>query len=209
MSIKQIFVPELVEKIPSEINGELEVIQFMGDMRLDCGGLTQSGVVLEKIWKHALDKLVSRDINPKRILMLGVGAGSSLKVLSKQYRGSEIVGVELDPAMIDVAKKYFDLGKLPNIEIVIGDAIKYVKDLPKDERFDLILVDCYQGDKIPMAFEDLDFLSLLREKSSIVLLNRLFWSDYKTRTLEFLNKLDTKFNFRTTRTPSNLIVALE
>ena len=58
----------------------------------------------------------------KKILVLGLGAGSIVKVINKYFPKSKITAVEIDPMMVEIGKKHFDLEKARNLEIIIGDA---------------------------------------------------------------------------------------
>ena len=91
-----------------------------------------------------------------------------------------------------------------NLKIINQDAALYTRNTKN--KYDLILVDCYQGYKIPPVFEQEKFLKSLSKIGEIVLINRLFWDDHKQKTLGFLRKLNNLFTTFTCRTPSNLVI---
>lgn len=76
-----------------------------------------------------------------RILILGVGGGTVIHQLDQIYHPPAIIGIELDPVHIKIARKFFDLN-MPNLEIVQEDAIQWLKDY-RGTRFDLIIDDLF------------------------------------------------------------------
>lgn len=208
MSIKNYFFPEVLQKFKSKFNSDIELVKFGGHLRLDMGGLTQSGWIIEQIWSKALKKLITRDFSPKNILILGFGAGSSAKLLHKRWPNAKITGVEIDPVVIDISKKYFNVAKIPKLKIVNADAVKFLT-VQKPNSFDLILVDCYLGDQVPAKLSSQTFLKKLTQVSDKVLINRLFWTDYQKKTIDWLDLLEKNFSYETCRTTSNLVIALK
>lgn len=207
MSLKSYFIPVPIAKYKSQYNSDIELVKFGGHLRLDMGGLTQSGWIIEQIWGKALKNLLPRGYDPHKVLILGFGAGSSAKLISKRYPNAEITGVEIDPVVIDIGKRYFKTDQIPNLRIVNHDAVHFIYDL-KSKIHDLILVDCYLGDQVPQKLESTPFLKKLVTLSNRVLINRLFWSDYQKKTISWLDKIESKFNYQTCRTPSNLVISL-
>jgi spermidine synthase len=82
------------------------------------------------------------DVKPRHALVLGLGAGTVVHLLTRRFGAVPIVAVDDDPEVVEVARTEFALD-LPNVEIVVGDAFDYVKTA--QERFDLILIDLYHG----------------------------------------------------------------
>jgi spermidine synthase len=206
MSVKSYFAPEVIKTFKSDFNTKVQLIDFSGQLRLDMGDLTQSGQVIEKIWSKAFKKLIPPKFIPKKVLILGLGAGSVTKVIARKWSKAEVLGIEIDPVVIKIAKEYFKVDKIKNLKVLNQDAQKFVK--ANQDRFDLVLVDCYQGYKIPPIFEDPKFLKKLKSKGQVVLVNRLFWDGHKLKTLKFLEKLNKSFSTLTCRTPSNLVISI-
>ncbi len=204
MSVKSYFAPEVVKTFKSKFNTKVQLVKFSGQLRLDMGNLTQSGQVIEKIWAKALKNSSSELEFLQSVLILGFGAGSVAKVISKKWPKAKITGVEIDPVVIKIAKEYFGVGKIPNLKIINQSAEGFIKKTKIT--YDLTLVDCYQGYKIPSIFEDINFLKTLKTTGQTVLVNRLFWNSHKQKTLVFLKKLNKSFTTFTCRTPSNLVI---
>jgi len=81
-------------------------------------------------------------VRPARALVLGLGAGTVVHLLTRRFGAIPIVAVDDDPEVVELARAEFDLD-LANLEIVIDDAFAYVRDC--HERFGLVLVDLYHG----------------------------------------------------------------
>lgn len=207
MDLKQYFSPQLVKKYNSKINKDIQIVNFGGQPRLDMGGLTQSGQIIQSIWNSGFKNLLPKDFSPKKVLILGFGAGSAAKLISHKWPGVSITGVEIDPTVIKIAKQHFNADKTPNLHIVNIDAYDFVLS-EKDNDYDLCIVDCYLGDQVPQKLQSVKFLKKLKKISTYVLINRLFWADYKKTSLEFLDLLDTHFSTKTTRTPSNFLISI-
>jgi spermidine synthase len=87
--------------------------------------------------------------NPESILVIGGGDGGSSEELFKHPSVKRIVMAELDPVVIDIARKYLGAihkGALddPRLEIRIGDGFEYVRSAT--ERFDMIVLDLTDPD---------------------------------------------------------------
>lgn len=208
-SLKHWLYPQTVKTFASKYNTQIELVKFMGELRLDMGELTQSGKIIESIWGSAIRKLLPHQLQPKKILILGLGAGSAASLLSRKWKNTRITGVEIDPVVIKIGKEYFGVDKINNLTVVNRDAINYVKHLNADEHYSLVLVDCYLGYQIPSEFENIKFLKLLKSHTDHLLLNRIFWDDYQKQTITFINKLNQYFQVETCRTPSNLVLSLK
>nr|WP_250893696.1 class I SAM-dependent methyltransferase [Croceibacterium selenioxidans] len=55
-----------------------------------------------------------------RVLDFGCGSGASTSILARTYRDAEIVGVELDPMLVDLAKARADFYGLPNMKMLVS-----------------------------------------------------------------------------------------
>ena len=86
----------------------------------------------------------------RRVLVLGVGGGASVQLIEHFVNPATIVGVELNPVHIYVAKRFFKLTS-GAIQLVRADAIQWIKSF-KGEKFDLIIDDLYaeeNGEPVP------------------------------------------------------------
>lgn len=206
MSFKQLLAPETIAILHSEFNGEIQLIKFMNALRLEVGGLTQSGDVMVWIWSQSIKNLLPKNFSPESILLLGLGGGSALFWLRRRFPKTHLTVVEIDPVMIEIAQKYFHIGKIKDLTIVNQDAVEFIKKTKQN--FSLILMDCYQGFKTPAGFVDVKVLRKMNRVGENVLLNRLYWDQHKTTTDEFVAKISHYFRIKSVYTASNLIISL-
>lgn len=162
--LQKIFGYRLLEEVESAINGRIRVIEDIDGRRVVAGGPTQSGGYMRKIWQEGLKEVRKRKIRVKNCLILGLGAGTAAALVAKDWPEAKIVGVELDPIMVDLGKKYFDLSEISNLEVVIADAAEWVKKA--GSQFDLILVDVYKGGRIPVEVRSEAYFNKLKRLKS-------------------------------------------
>jgi spermidine synthase len=92
---------------------------------------------------------------PRDALLIGLAGGTAARQISAAYGPIPIVGVEIDPEIDTVARDYFALDDLANVETVVADG-RYV--LRSDDRdFDLIGVDAYRQPYIPFQLTSREF----------------------------------------------------
>jgi hypothetical protein len=97
----------------------------------------------------------------KKILLVGLGAGSCLPVIARRFKGAHIVALEYDQAMVDLAKQtYLSQSNAGSVEIIFGDIRETLPRLATE--FDLILVDVFCGRKVAPVLTSREVLSELR-----------------------------------------------
>lgn len=156
--------PKIIETRKSAVNGEIKVVKLLGAYSLVVGRYTQSGGLVKTVWDKALRFLQPElDDGQLEVLLLGLGAGTSARLVNRYFPKARLTGVELDPEFIDLAKKYFDFDRLANLKVVIGDATRLVKTYRrKGTKFDLILVDLYLGSTAAPGSDRPEFLTNLK-----------------------------------------------
>lgn len=141
------------------------------------------GIAVHSVWRRdsvltggvwdaflALPPLLGRE--PERIAILGNAAGTTARALGVYYPRAEIDGVELDPAVSRVGRRYFGLGDNPRLTIHDADARPFLRSA--DARYDLIVVDAYHQPYVPFYLATREFFGLVRERlapGGIVALN--------------------------------------
>lgn len=176
--------------VDSPINGTLTVKwdAFAGYQILG-GGLWQVGGPVEDIWRVVLRTINNEGFVPKNCLILGLGGGTIAKLVRKNWSDVIITGVDIDPVIVDLGKKYMNLNKL-GVDIHISDAATF----KSNQKYDLICVDMYVGDKFPEKFEQSGFLQSVREllsKNGKVIFNRLYYGTKRKDADLFEKKLKT------------------
>ncbi len=98
--------------------------------------------------------------SPKRILIIGLGGGTLPKTFAKILPQTEVVSVEIDPAVAKLAKKYFYYEENDKTQTAIKDGRVYIKRaLKKQQTFDWIILDAFNGDYIPEHLLTVEFLT--------------------------------------------------
>lgn len=162
MNLKQLLsylIPIKIYETKSDINKNLEITWNNGQLVLDSKNTNFSYGNLQKVLRFGLKKIGYQKIsNFKTILVLGVAGGSVIKTLVDEfeYRG-KITGVEIDAETINLANKYFGLDKIDNLQIVITDAEKFVKEI--NETYDLIIIDIFEDNIMPDFLFENTFIS--------------------------------------------------
>lgn len=179
----------------SSFNGDIRVVKNLAfGTYIQVDNLTQSGGIVEDIWKEALKRLKGRKI--KNVLILGLGGGSAAKVVRKFWPMVVIFGVDIDPVMVEMGIKYLELGK-SRVEIKIEDAGRAVKELKtNNKRFDLVLIDLYRGYEYPKKFESETFLGSIKivlSDKGIAVFNRLYIGKIRPEVMRFGKKLEKVF----------------
>jgi predicted membrane-bound spermidine synthase len=78
---------------------------------------------------------------PASVLVLGLGGGTVVRQLRRLLGPAvRIVGVEIDPGVVDLATKHLHLGAL-DVEAVVADAYAYLASTT--DRFDAVVDDLY------------------------------------------------------------------
>lgn len=102
---------------------------------------------------------------PRRVLLIGLGAASLTKFLYRHRPDSHLTVVEIEPAVVAVARQYF---KLPDddrrIHLVIGCGADFM--LGTDKKFDLILVDGFNEHAHPGELNTIPFYQACRSRLS-------------------------------------------
>lgn len=199
---------ETIEKVNSPINGAMEVREdFWGKREIIAGRVTQSGGLVEKLWKQGLTAISKFAIS--NCLILGLGCGTLAQIISKKYPEAKITGIEIDPVMLSLGKKYFALDKIKNLKIIKEDAFLTINDL-RLAIYDLIIVDLYLGQEFPAEAEKEDFLNnfkkLLADKGRVIF-NRLYFGSHQAKTDLFLAKLKQVFpQVKVQKAVTNLLI---
>lgn len=152
-----------VEKTSSKYNKKLVVAIQDGKYVLNATNANYSFASLHRVFQRAFHKIKLQEKNINSILVLGCGAGSIPKIIYKEMGLNPIIdAVEIDEKVIELGSKYFGLNQYKNLNVVIDDAVNYVKTT--NNRYDLICVDVFDGINVPKAILTQEFLSQIKER---------------------------------------------
>jgi spermidine synthase len=83
---------------------------------------------------------------PFHMVQLGLGTGALTKFAHKSFPKAKVTAIDLNPAVIVAARVMFQLPPPnKNLEIIQGDALKYVTTKKNSESIDLLQVDLYDA----------------------------------------------------------------
>jgi spermidine synthase len=143
-------------------------------------GSASSGFYLDQF---ALGPLVSP---AKKLLVLGMGAGSSIRRTRAVAPEIDVDAVEIDPEVVRVAENFFDLPKNDaKLHVHVADARPWLEGHP--ERWDLVHVDLFQGGPyVPFYLTTVEFFELVRSRMTEdgVLMVNVFDGSEKKALLE-------------------------
>lgn len=101
---------------------------------------------------------------PRSALVIGLAGGTVARQLARAYPGISIDGVEIDPRIIDVGRRYFDMN-VPGLHAVAADGRYFLDHSARS--YDLIVIDAYRQPYIPFHLTTREFfLSCRRHLSS-------------------------------------------
>lgn len=135
----------------------IEIRQSWGAKSLFIDGYPQTQSSYRRDWKIIFRRAGVGTV--RSVLLLGLGGGDVIKLLQKIHSGAVITAVELEAEVVAVAKKYFGVGESPKLKIVVADAEKYMQT--NRAKYDLIVVDLYNGDEVPAFMTKTQFLQNL------------------------------------------------
>jgi spermidine synthase len=119
---------------------------------------------------HVLEaaRLMRKDAN--RWLQIGLGIGSLPKILAA--RGNTVDVVELDPTVVELAKRYFNF--VPSGEVFLEDARTFLRHASHANQYDVIVHDTFTDGSTPehlLSVEVLDDVKRLLKPGGILALN--------------------------------------
>jgi spermidine synthase len=202
--------PLTIDSTHSKFNGDIEVVEYFGKREIVVAGLQQSGWLVRKIWDKALYKVMSYELKVTSVLILGLGGGSVVPVINRHYPKAKIVGIEIDPVMVEVGSKFLGFRKSKNLEVIVDDAFAVFTKKSKrsnhwcSRKYDLVVIDLYVGEAIPEKLKSDEFLECIKNMTTtngIVLINHLRGHKYNTALHAFEKKLHSVFSQVTSVTP--------
>ncbi|HWW62428.1 MAG TPA: fused MFS/spermidine synthase [Thermoanaerobaculia bacterium] len=97
----------------------------------------------------------------RRILVIGLGGGTTPKQFVRYYDDTVVDVVDIDPLVVDVARRYFFVEPSERLRIHLADGRTFVRD--SRERWDLIIIDAATtsryGSTIPPHLVTREFLT--------------------------------------------------
>jgi len=107
--------------------------------------------------------------NPQRVLVIGLGGGTLPMALRRVLPDAQIDVIEIDPAVVRVAKRFFDFKEDARMRAYAEDGRVFVKRArSRGVKYDLVMLDAFDHEYIPEHLLTREFFlevrSLLTER---------------------------------------------
>lgn len=168
-------------------------------LRFELDGVDQSAVKLGDpdqlvfAYQKALGAAVALRPDAKRVLVIGIGGGTFPMYFRKHRPNAVIDAVDIDPVVVQVARDELGFKEDAKLKVHIGDGRKFIED--SQETWDLVVLDAYGQDNIPMRLATRQFLDAVKRRvapGGMVAAN--LWSERaNTRYLGMLRTYEAVF----------------
>ena len=137
--------------------------RLSGAINYEQGGCHQSeadsnGVSLAS-YIHAIFGLIQQS-KAHKILLIGCGGGTLATMLSRV--GKSVTVIDVNPTSFALAKQYFSLPNSVHCQVADGKSFLHTNM----QVYDAVVIDAYQGHRIPAHLNSFRFYSLVRERLS-------------------------------------------
>lgn len=139
----------------------IRVAEESGTRTMDFDNLRQSAMLLQDPWElrlrytRFLALALTFQPDPKHVLILGLGGGSFPKRLYHDFPQARVDVADIDPKVVDVAKRYFQVPEDTRMHLIVRDGRRFVAEA--DAKYDLIFLDAYNSDTIPFHLTTREF----------------------------------------------------
>jgi len=120
-------------------------------------------VLTGNVWDgYLIEPFAVRSQPPRRMAMLGNGAGTTVRAYAKYFPDTQIDAVEIDGELFEIGEEYFGMEPRPQVRLHAEDARPFLRDA--EPGYDAIFVDAYRQPYIPFYLATTEFFELAREK---------------------------------------------
>jgi spermidine synthase len=117
--------------------------------------------------------------------------------LHERFPQAQITGVEIDPMMIELAKKYFGLGNWRYLNVIIADAADYIRRYYGKDAFDMVVSDVFVGCDRPESLDSHDHIrGIFRvlNPGGIYITNCSYLPAYRKASDRYLSRVRSVFS---------------
>lgn len=147
-------------RIRVEEDREARYLYF--DQTLQSAMLLKDPTALHLLYSRYISIALAFRPEVKKMMLIGLGGGSIPKKYHREFPSMEIDAVEIDPEVVQVAKKYFFFGETKNLRSHAQDGRLFLTRA--QERYDLIMLDAYYTDAIPFHLTTREFFRVAESK---------------------------------------------
>jgi spermidine synthase len=105
----------------------------------------------------------------ERVLIVGLGGGSMIHFLKHYDPSVKVDVVEIDPAIVEIADKYFRVRSGGNVNIITKDAFEYLRTT--DSQYDVVYMDAFlkpaadtDPTGVPLRLKTIEFYKGIQKK---------------------------------------------
>lgn len=163
--------PEVVLfEAPSLINGRVFVIEegHQRYLRFARHGEDQSWIDTRNPAAMPMEYLQTAAISlllvprPKAVAIIGMGGGGFSSFVLKHFPEVQVDAVEIDPVVVLAAQRFFFVTKSERLKIFVEDGERFIRR--SRARYDVILLDAYDGSDIPLHLTSTRFFGAARAR---------------------------------------------
>lgn len=148
---------------------------------------------------------------PKKILIAGLGGGTLPLAFNDLFPDAQIDVVEVDQAVVNVAKEFFFFEEDANMSVAVNDARVFVKRAGiLGEKYDYIILDAFGGDYIPEHLLTQEFLEEVKQimtKDAVLVANTFSTSRfYDHESVTYQRVFGEFFNFKLPASGNRMII---
>jgi spermidine synthase len=129
----------------------------------------------------------------QRVGIIGLAAGTIARQFTQVYGAVPIDGAEIDPAIVNVGRKYFAMNE-PNLHVYVQDGRAFLATT--HAHYDVVAIDAFQQPYIPFQLTTREFFSQIRSHLSpngTVVLNTAHTTHDYRLVQAFVNTLQQVF----------------
>ena len=97
----------------------------------------------------------------QRVLVIGLGGGSVVKRMWRDYPTMRLDVVEIDPEVAEVASTFFELPADDRIDVHVADGREFLGR--RCDIYDIIIIDAFDDDRVPRHLLTEEFMRLCRD----------------------------------------------
>jgi len=97
-----------------------------------------------------------------RVLFVGGGGFSGPKRFLAEYPNVTVDVVEIDPEVVDAARRHFDVPRSDRLNVHVGDGRVFLSET--NHTYDVIVLDAYRADRVPYHLTTVEFMRLVSSR---------------------------------------------
>ena len=137
-------------------------------LRFELSGVDQSAVRLGDpdhlvfAYMRTLVTALALRPTPARVLVIGIGGGTFPMFVRKHLPDTHIDAVDIDPVVVQIARDELGFREDEHLKVHIKDGRKFIEEAT--DHWDLIVLDAYGTDNIPMHLATRGFLETVKKQ---------------------------------------------